>query len=138
MTADQPQAPAARRQAVNPLRPARPYSDTDALNDIHALLTSPAAPADVLQDVAAILARAGRPLFPSRVITATVADDPHGMPVARIEAEGTTIAISQAKNDSGLCIHIAPRDAAEEAALTIAVAGTVIRHPRPGPRRPAR
>jgi len=138
MTPDQPKAPAKSRRPVTPLRPARLYSDTDALNDIHALLTSPTAPADALQDVAAILARAGRPLFPSRVITATVTGDPHGMPIARVEAEGTTIDVSQAKNDSGLRIHIAPRDGAEEAALTISVAGTVIRHPRLGTPRPAR
>jgi hypothetical protein len=138
MTPDQPNSMAAGSRPVTPLRPATPYSDTGALNDIHALLTSPLAPADVLADVAAILSRAGRPLVPPRVITATVADDPRGMPVARIEAEGTTICISQAQNDSGLSIHITPRNAADEAALTIAVAGTVIRRPRPGTPEPTR
>lgn len=131
MTPHQPRIPIARRRpAISP--PARPYSDTDALNDIHALLTSPVAPDGVLQDLATILARTGRPLSPSRVITATVEDDPHGMPVARVEAEGTTICISQAQNDSGLRVHISPRDAAEEAYLTITLAGKTIRHPRPG------
>ena len=93
-------------------------NDTLTPNDIHALPASPARPApdDALRHVAGILARTGRPPWPSRIITAAVEDD------ARIDANGTQAFIHP--NGPGLLI----RDAG---APEISIAGTVIRHPGP-------
>ncbi len=108
--------------------PSAGYGDTAALNDIHAVLTtpSPLTAEDALQAVAGFVARTGRPMFPSRVITAVMEDDPFGMPVARIDAEGTTILITPALNATGLLIHVTPRDQAEEDALVIDVNGKTV------------
>ena len=53
---------------VTPIRPDPPYSDTAALNDIHVLLTATDPGDETLADIAAILARTGRPLIPVRDI----------------------------------------------------------------------
>ena len=49
---------------VTPLRPraAAAYTDTAALNDIHALLTATEPGQAALKDIALILARTGRPM----------------------------------------------------------------------------
>lgn len=104
--------------------PAAGYDDTQALNDIHALLANPARPAphDALRDLASILARIGRASWPSGMITAVVGDDAHGMPVARIDADMTQVFIHP--NGPGLLIHLAPRDQVDADAPEISVAGT--------------
>jgi len=118
--------------------PAASNGDTLALNDIHAVVTSPALAGnagETLAAIAEILARTGRSPYPSRVITATVEDGPHGIPVAFTDAEGTIITIGQDPAGPGIRIDIAPRDPADEAALVIAVGDHVIHRPRPaGPR----
>ena len=128
MTPEPPPAPHGDNTSHN--------TDTLALNDIHAILTTPAPPppADALQDITAVLARTGRLLFPSRLITAATGPDPHGLPVARIDAEGTTITIGQVPNAPGLQITITPRDKADEDALLIALATlsrSLLRRARP-------
>jgi hypothetical protein len=103
-----------------PARRATPYDDTLALNDIHAVLTSPSltnAVEDALQAIAEILARTGRNPYPSRIIAATVEDGPHGVPVACIDCEGTIVTVGQDPSGPGIRIDIAPRDSADEAAL---------------------
>jgi hypothetical protein len=112
---------------------ATPYDDTLALNDIHAVLTSPSladSVEDALQAIAEILARTGRSPYPSRIITATVEDGPHGIPVACIDSEGTIVTVGQDPNGPGIRIDVAPRDPADEAALVIAVGDKVIHHAR--------
>lgn len=105
------------------------YDDTLAMNDVHALLTSPSLTEDArnaLQAIAEILARTGRSPYPSRIITATVEDSQHGMPVACIDSEGTIVTIGQDPGGPGIRIDITPRDPADEAALVIAVGDKVI------------
>jgi len=69
------------RSTVTPLHPrGRPgYTDTAALNDIHALLTtSQDSDQPLLGDVAAILARTGRPMVRSRHIEVSTSETPIG------------------------------------------------------------
>src|ERR1019366_4119516 len=55
---------------VTPLRPRAPsgYTDTAALNDIHALLTTGDPGDAALTDIALVLARTGRPMTAARDI----------------------------------------------------------------------
>jgi hypothetical protein len=113
--------------------PAPRLDDTLAMNDIHAVLTSPSLTGDAgdaLQAIADILARTGRSPYPSRIITATVEDGPHGIPVACIDAEVTIVTVGQDPGGPGIRIDVAPRDPADEAALVIAVGDRVIHRPR--------
>jgi hypothetical protein len=110
------------------------HDDTLAMNDIHAVLTSPSLTGDsgdALQAIADILARTGRSPYPSRIITATVEDGPHGIPLACVDAEGTIVTVSQDPAGPGIRIDIAPRDPADEAALVIAVSDRIIHRTRP-------
>ena len=109
---------------------ATPYNDTLALNDIHAVLTSPSltdAVEEALQAITEILARTGRSPYPSRIITATVEDSPHGIPVACIDSEGTIVTVGQDPNGPGIRIDVVPRDPIDEAALVIAIGDKIIR-----------
>ena len=125
-TTDVPPGPHADRAAQ--------HDDTLAMNDIHAILTSPSLADDgagsALQAIAEILARTGRSPYPSRVITASVEDGPCGIPVACVDAEGTIVTVGQDPNGPGIRIDVAPRDAADEAALVIAVGDKVIHRAR--------
>ena len=110
------------------------HDDTQALNDIHAMLTSPArpAPGGALRNIASILARPGRPPWPSRIIIAFAGDDAHGMPAARIDPDRTQVLIMP--NGPGLLIHLTPRDQVDAEALKISLAGPVILQPPRGGR----
>ena len=119
---------------------ATPYDETLALNDIHAVLTSPGLAegiGEAVQAIAEILARTGRSPYPSRMITATVEDGPHGMPLASVDSEGTIVTVAQDPNGPGIRIDVTPRDPADEAALVIAVGDKVIHRPRVTGLRPA-
>ena len=126
-TTDVPPGPHADRAAQ--------HDDTLAMNDIHAILTSPSLADDgagsALQAIAEILARTGRSPYPSRVITASVEDGPHSIPVACIDAEGTVVTVGQDPVGPGIRIDVAPRDPADEAALVIAVGDRIIHRSRP-------
>jgi hypothetical protein len=121
-----------RLAPVTLLRPrvtaAAGYGDTDAMNDIHALLTGAAglADRDVAEAVAEIVSRTGRSLARARAITAEVTDDGHGMPVAQVDADGTVVLIGQNPDGHGVLVLITTRDAAERDVLVIAVDGTAI------------
>jgi hypothetical protein len=102
---------------VVPIRPgltAR-YGDTQAMNDIHALLTGVArlAGAEAAACVAEIVARTGRRLDPARLISAEVTSDRHGMPVARVDADGTVILVGQNLCGPGALVRVTTRNAAE-------------------------
>jgi hypothetical protein len=117
------------------------YDDTLAMNDIHAVLTSPSlteAAGDALQAIAEILARTGRSLYHSRIITATVEDGPHGIPAACIDSEGTIVIIRQDPNGPGIRMDVSPRDPADEAALVIVVGDRVIHRACPASLQPVR
>ena len=69
---------------VTPLRPraAAAYTDTAALNDIHALLTATEPGQAALKDIALILARTGRPMTKARDIEVSTIETALGWPVA--------------------------------------------------------
>lgn len=118
--------------------PAAAYGDTEAMNDIHAILTLPGTltPAEQLQAIADFTTRTGRIPHPARHLTATIEEGAHGMPVARFDAEGTEVFITQCPDSPGIRIDISPRDPADEAALIVTVAGRTIRRARPAGVRP--
>jgi hypothetical protein len=77
---------------VTPIRRGQhAYTDTAALNDIHALLTSTDLGADTLADIAAIVARTSRALVPVRDIETSSTETVLGWPVACVDAGETTV-----------------------------------------------
>ena len=117
-------------RTFTPLRPAAlsGYTDTLALNDIHALLTAQV-PGDVtFGDVAQILARTGRPAVAVRDIEITATETAHGRPVACARSGGTSVVIRQELAGPGLLIEIAATTPAERDALTVTLDGATL-HP---------
>jgi hypothetical protein len=112
-------------QVVLPLRPrTQPgYTDTAALNDIHAMLTSSDPGDATLADVAVILARAGRPMVRARDIEVTTTETALGWPVACVQADDTSVFIRQDPAGPGLLIEICTKSAAEHDALTVTLDG---------------
>jgi hypothetical protein len=118
-------------QVVTPLRrrPGRGYSDTAALNDIHAVLTRAIDPgAEALADIGQILARTGRPMIPARDIEVSVTESALGWPVACADAGDTVVWVRQDPASAGLLIEICTKTAAEAGALTVALDGDTL-HP---------
>jgi hypothetical protein len=112
-------------------RPPPGYSDTDALNDIHVLITR-AEPGDgALGDIAVILTRAGRPMIAGRDIEITTTETALGWPVACAQAGDASVFIRQAPAGTGLLIEVVTKTAAEHDALTITLDGATL-HPCPG------
>jgi len=108
------------------------YTDTAALNDIHALLTtSRDTGQELLGDVAAILARTGRPLVACRDIDATTTQTPTGWPVARVDAGDTTVTVRQDPASEGLLVEITTRTRAERDQLTVTLDGRRLHHAHP-------
>ena len=103
------------------------YTDTAAMNDIHAVITSRAGAATAaLECIAEILVRSGRLMAPARHITATVDDDEHGLPVARIDGDGTYVTMGQDPGGPGLRIQIRTFNDDERTALVIELDGVVL------------
>jgi hypothetical protein len=119
---------------VTPLRPrAVPvYTDTDALNDIHALLTTTSPGDATLADVAQILTRTGRPLVAARDIEITMTETALGWPVACAEAGDTSVFVRQAHNGPGLLIEICTKNDTERDGLAVNLDGHTL-HPAPSP-----
>jgi hypothetical protein len=120
-------------QVVVPLRPRTRagYSDTAALNDIHALLTTTAGPGEAtLADVAVILARTGRPMVAARDIEITTTETALGWPVACVQAGDTSVFIRQDPANTGLLIEICTKTATEHDALTVNLDGHPLHPPR--------
>lgn len=119
---------------VTPLRARAPsaYSDTAALNDIHAILCrrrewDPA----TLEDVAQVLARCGRPVVAVRDIEAAVEQTSAGLPQARVDADGTNVEVYQDQS-GGLVVAIAAT-AHDEAELVVSLNDRQL-HPATGRR----
>ena len=114
---------------VTPLRPRAPsaYTDTAALNDIHALLTTDPG-SGALADIAQILARAGRPMVPARDIEISATETALGWPVACVQAGDASVFVRQAPAGPGLLIEICTKTAAECDALTVLLDGRAL-HP---------
>jgi hypothetical protein len=122
---------------VVPIRPglAARYGDTQAMNDIHALVTALAGLTDgeVAASVREIVARTGRPLARARMITAEVTEDRHGIPAALVDADGTVVAVGQDPDGPGVLVQVATHDEAESAGLVVTIDGRVITGRSPGP-----
>jgi hypothetical protein len=120
-------------RSITPLRPPgrTRYSDTAALNDIHALLTSTDPGDSTLTDIALILGRAGRPLVPVREIEVSATETALGRPVACVESGDVCVLVRQAADSTGLLVEISTKTAAEHAALTITLDGTSLHAPHP-------
>ena len=121
-------------QVVVPLRPrTRPgYTDTAALNDIHALLTMTDPGDATLADIAVILSRTGRAMVAARDIEITTTETALGWPVACCQAGDTSVYIRQAPNGPGLLIEITTKSPAEHDALAVALDGHAL-HPASRP-----
>jgi len=110
---------------ITPLRPRVPsrYSDTAALNDIHALLTATDPGDGTLTGIAQILAHTGRPLIRPRDIQVSTTETALGWPVACVDAGATTVFAHQVAAGGGLVIEVSTRTDAEKAALAITLDG---------------
>jgi hypothetical protein len=108
------------------------YGDTEALNDIHALLTSDARddPA-VLADIGQLLARSGRPMVRARDIDAITTLSPIGWPVARITSGATTVTVRQEPAGPGLLIEVTTAAPGERDELTVVLDGCCLYCPWP-------
>ena len=117
-------------QVVVPLRPrTRPgYTDTAALNDIHALLTTTDPGDATLADIAVILSRTGFFMFDSGYIEINTTETALGWPVACCEAGDTSVFIRQAPTGPGLLIEICTKSADEHDALRVVLDGHTL-HP---------
>src|ERR1700760_5061653 len=95
---------------VTPIRRGQhAYTDTDALNDIHAMLTSTDLGADTLADIAAIVARTSRALVPVRDIETSTTETVLGWPVACVDGGETTVFVRQSTAGTGLVIEACTR-----------------------------
>jgi len=117
-------------RVVRPLRPRAPatYTDTAALNDIHALLTTAEPGGATLADIAQILGRTGRPMTRIRDIEVTTTENALGWPIACVDADDTSVYVRQAPSGVGLLVEICTKTAAELTALTVTLDGQVV-HP---------
>jgi hypothetical protein len=113
---------------VTPLRPrAAAYTDTAALNDIHALLTATEPGQGALKDIALILARTGRPMIKARDITVSMIETALGWPVALVDAGDTNVYVRQDPAGEGLLIEVCTETDAEAATLTVTLDGALLR-----------
>jgi hypothetical protein len=110
---------------VTPLRPRATdgYTDADALNDIHALVTATSPGDATLADVAQILARTGRPLVAARDIEITMTETALGWPVACAQADDISVFIRQAPAAAGLLVEICTKNDTERDGLTVTLDG---------------
>ncbi|HET9897673.1 MAG TPA: hypothetical protein VFQ44_22310 [Streptosporangiaceae bacterium] len=128
---------------TQPARTRPAYTDTAALNDIHALLTSNTngtgtdQPAQLLADITTVLARSRRPMIPIRDIEAVVNETPLGRPVASIDAGNATITVRQEPDGLGLLIQITTSTSAEHNSLTVTLDNHCLHHPAPPARHTA-
>jgi hypothetical protein len=120
-------------RSITPLRPPgrTRYSDTTALNDIHALLTSTEPDDGTLGDIALILGWVGRPLVPVRDIEISATETALGRPVACVESGDVSVLVRQATDSAGLVVEICTKTVAEHAALTVTLDGVPLHGPHP-------
>ena len=123
---------------VTPLRPraAASYTDTAALNDIHALLTATEPGQSALKDIALILARTGRPMTKARDIEVSTIETALGRPVACVDAGDTNMYVRQDPAGEGLLIEICTETDAEASSLTVTLDGALLRPTGPADGQP--
>jgi hypothetical protein len=125
---------------VTPLHPrpaAAAYTDTAALNDIHALLTSTEPGQSALKDIALILGRTGRPMTKARDITVSTIETALGWPVALVDAGDTNVYVRQDPTGMGLLIEVCTETDAEANTLTVTLDGALLRPKGPDDSQPA-
>ncbi len=106
------------------------FTDTAALNDIHAIMCRRGGwSADTAADIAEVLARAGRPVIDIRDIDAVAGQTPAGLPQARIDAGGTAVEVYQ--DHTGALVVAITATPADEDGLTVTLNGQPL-HPAPG------
>ena len=127
-------------EALAPVALIRPgsaarYDDTQAMNDIHALVTGLEGLTDgeTAASVGEIVARTGRPPVRARMITASVTEDRHGMPAALVDTDGAVVAVSQDPDGPGVRVQVTTRDAAESAGLVVTIDELITTGTSPGP-----
>jgi hypothetical protein len=104
-------------------RPPTAYTDTAALNDIHALVTAGDPGDGALADIAQILARTGRPMTPVRDIEISATETALGWPVACVRAGDTSVFIRQSPAGPSLLIEIYAKTDAERDGLAVTLDG---------------
>ena len=116
--------------AVTPLRrrPAPLYGDTAALNDIHAILTTPDPGQASLAEIADVVTRTGRPLVAARDIEVSATETALGWPVACAQSGDTAVYVRQEPAGTGLRVEITTETDAEVRALTVTLDGATL-HP---------
>lgn len=121
-------------RTVTHLRPraAPRYTDTAALNDIHALLTTQDPGEATLADIAQILARTGRAMVRARDIETATTENALGWPVACVDAGDTSVFVRQASGGAGLLVEICTKNVAEHDDLTVTLDGRTLHPSRPG------
>jgi hypothetical protein len=118
---------------VTKLRPraSSGYTDTAALNDIHAILTTQDPGDAALGDIAQILARTGRPMVAARDIEISTTETALGWPVACAQAGDASVYIRQHPAGPGLLVEICAKSAAEHDTLTVTLDGRTLHPARP-------
>jgi hypothetical protein len=121
---------------VTRLRPRsqRAYTDSAALNDIHALLTTIRRGGDredLAGDISAVLARTGRSMVRGRDIDTSLSESPAGWPIARVDAEDTSVVVRQDPSGPGLRVEITTRTPAELGQLVVNLDGRCLHQPCP-------
>lgn len=109
------------------------YTDTAALNDIHALLTATSRDSgqELIGDITAVLVRTGRPMVRGRHIDTSLTESPTGWPIGRVEAEDTSVIVRQEPSGPGLRIEVTTRIPAEADQLIVTLDGRCLHHPCP-------
>lgn len=111
----------------------QPYSDTQAVDDVQALLTNPGRPRgeDAVDEVTEIVRRTGRSAAIPRIMVVQQGTGRNGLPCTFISAEGTAIRISQDPDTGALRVGIPIMNSLDEQHLEIEVGGQQLL-PAPG------
>lgn len=100
------------------------YSDTAALDDLHALITRPGGPGDdALADITEILARTGRPGITGRDIEVTTDRTRLGWPVIRVTSGHAAVTVRQDPAGPGLRVEITASTQSELDNLSVTLNG---------------
>lgn len=101
------------------------YGDTQAMDDIQALLTSPGRPSGeaAIDDVAEIVKLTGRSMATPRLLALKQGTEKNGLPYAVINAEGTVIRASQDPDTGAIRVTILTMNSHDEQHLRVEVDG---------------